>query len=189
MKELPDDHFLDVDDELLEFLESQGEGCIKEVHQSNTTNKENGYKLLSILIVGIGSSFVLLVQGEHPIYLKIGLGVFILYWSMCAIYLVTRVLEIQTRGLMSSSPVMAYTEPYKNINEEHFENFAIRGFSGKKNKLGIMRRYRLMHLSKIIEEMIVNNKNIRTRLNRVRIAVILTPVCSMLLAVVSFFSF
>ncbi|WP_350355596.1 hypothetical protein [Serratia symbiotica] len=62
MKNLPKDYFLDADDELVEFLESQGEACIKEIYQSNTVNKENGYKLLSILIVGIGSSFLLLTQ-------------------------------------------------------------------------------------------------------------------------------
>lgn len=60
MRELPKDYFLGVDDELVDYLEKQGEETIREIHLSNKTNVENGYKLLNILIVGIGSSFLLL---------------------------------------------------------------------------------------------------------------------------------
>ncbi|VTP69627.1 Uncharacterised protein [Leclercia adecarboxylata] len=62
MKELPKDYFLGVDDELVDYLEKQGEETIREIHLSNKINVENGYKLLNIQIVGIGSSFLLLTQ-------------------------------------------------------------------------------------------------------------------------------
>lgn len=65
MRELPDDYFIDADDKLVDFMEKQGEDCIREIYQSNQTNKENGYRLLSILIVGIGSSFLLLTQNPQ----------------------------------------------------------------------------------------------------------------------------
>lgn len=65
MRELPDDYFIDADDKLVDFMEKQGEDCIREIYQSNQTNKENGYSLLSILIVGIGSSFLLLTQNPQ----------------------------------------------------------------------------------------------------------------------------
>ncbi|EKZ9127077.1 TPA: hypothetical protein OCM67_003874, partial [Escherichia coli] len=55
MRELPKDYFLGVDDELVDYLEKQGEETIREIHLSNKTNVENGYKLLNIQIVGIGS--------------------------------------------------------------------------------------------------------------------------------------
>lgn len=77
MTNLPDDYFLDADDELVDFLEKQGEESIKETYQSNTTNIENGYKLLNIQIVGIGSSFLLLTQKTSWDYLTAGLAVFI----------------------------------------------------------------------------------------------------------------
>ncbi|SWD51557.1 Uncharacterised protein [Klebsiella pneumoniae] len=76
MSDLPDDYFLDADDELVDFLEKQGEDCIREITQSNSLNKENGYKLLSILIVGIGSSFLLLTQKDHPDFFKCWRGYF-----------------------------------------------------------------------------------------------------------------
>ncbi|WP_255413491.1 hypothetical protein [Citrobacter sp. CRE-46] len=40
MNNLPDDYFLDADDELVAFLEKQGEDCIREIHQSNALNKD-----------------------------------------------------------------------------------------------------------------------------------------------------
>lgn len=76
MKDLPDDHFLDADDDLVAFLEKQGEDCIREIHQSNALNKENGQKLLSILIAGIGSSFLLLTQRTDLDYLTAGISMF-----------------------------------------------------------------------------------------------------------------
>ncbi len=48
MNNLPDDYFLYAHDELVAFLEKQGEDCIREIHQSNALNKENGQNLLII---------------------------------------------------------------------------------------------------------------------------------------------
>ncbi|HHQ8374468.1 TPA: phage major capsid protein [Salmonella enterica subsp. diarizonae] len=78
MRELPDDYFIDADDKLVDFMEKQGENCIREIYQSNQTNKENGYRLLSILIVGIGSSFLLLTQNPHPDFVSAGMRLAIL---------------------------------------------------------------------------------------------------------------
>lgn len=82
----PYEYFLGADDDLVDFLEKQGEECIKEIEQSNAINKENGYKLLGILIVGVGSSFLLLTQNNQPYFMTLGIGIFMLYWAACAIY-------------------------------------------------------------------------------------------------------
>lgn len=186
MKNLPDDYFLDIDDDLLAFLEAQGEECIKDIYQSNTVNRENGYKLLSILIVGIGSSFLLLTQRSHIDFLSAGLAVFTVYWSACAVYLVLGVLSVQPRGLVSATPNFLYTEDYKTISEDDFNNLRKNGFSGESNRLSVMRRYRLNDLCVIADGLLSANKKIRIRSERVRIAVILTPVCAIFISAVTY---
>ncbi len=63
MANLPSDYFLSADDELVDFLEKQGEEVIREIHHtSNKTQRRKWLQLLSIQIVGIGSSFLLLTQ-------------------------------------------------------------------------------------------------------------------------------
>lgn len=189
MKKLPDSYFLDADDGLVDFLEAQGEACINDIYQSNTLNKENGYKLLSILIVGIGSSFLLLTQMHSLDFLSAGLAVFTTYWSMCAIYLVTRVLSIHIHGLVHASPGTLYKENYKAISLEDFDYLKSQGFAGEfgsLSALSVMRRYRLQTLSVTADELMADNKKIRTRLTRVRIATIITPVCAIIVAAITY---
>ncbi|HGT5202299.1 TPA: hypothetical protein ACM37D_002362 [Escherichia coli] len=143
MTNLPYDYFLSADDKLVEFLERQGEECIKEIEQSNTINRENGYKLLGILIVGIGSSFLLLTQNNQPFFMSLGIGVFMLYWAACAIYLVTGVLSVQVRALLNSAPADLYTKLYKSLDHEHYEELASRGFTADRNPVSVIRRIRL----------------------------------------------
>jgi len=187
MKNLPDDYFLDADDDLVEFLESQGEACIKDIYQSNMVNKENGYKLLSILIVGIGSSFLLLTQRPNIDFLSAGLAVFILYWSLCAIYLVTQVLTVHMRGLVYASPDQLYTQNYKAINQEHFDYFKSKGFSSECNRLSVMKRYRLHALCLTANELSSDNEKIRKRLTWARMATIITPACALFISVLTYF--
>ncbi|HDL7377321.1 TPA: hypothetical protein PXN31_000089 [Yersinia enterocolitica] len=187
MKNLPDDYFLDADDDLLGFLEAQGEACIRDIYQSNTVNKENGYKLLSILIVGIGSSFLLLTQRPHLDFLSAGLAVFTVYWSACAMYLVTRVLSVSKYGLVSASPNTLYTESYKNLSKDGFDELKSNGFVGECNRLAVMRRYRLKALCMTADELLCDNIKIRTRLTWARIATILTPVCAIFVSVITYF--
>lgn len=187
MKNLPDDYFLDADDDLVDFLEKQGEDCIREIYQSNSVNRENGYKLLSILIVGIGSSFLFLTQRQPPDFLSFSIIVFTLYWSICAMCLVLGVLSVRVRGLISATPDCLYTESYKNINDDNFKYFTDKGYSGKKEILPIMRRYRLRDLCITADELVTANVRIRTNLKRVRIATILTPVCAIFISAITYF--
>lgn len=108
MNNLPDDYFLDADDDLVNFLEKQGEDCIREIHQSNALNKENGQKLLSILIAGVGSSFLLLTQRSSLDYLTAGISVFLVYWALCAVYLVRRVLTVRLESMKKCGTVIEW---------------------------------------------------------------------------------
>ncbi|WP_309221609.1 hypothetical protein [Citrobacter koseri] len=187
MTNIPYDYFLSADDKLVEFLERQGEECIKEIEQSNAINRENGYKLLGILIVGIGSSFLLLTQNKQPYFMTLGLGVFILYWAACAIYLVSGVLSVQVRALLNSAPADLYPQLYKSFGPEHYDELSGRGFNADRTPIAVIRRVRLANLHNTAEELCVVNERIRTRLDRVRIATILTPVCALAISTVGYF--
>ncbi|HBV9231142.1 TPA: hypothetical protein MD927_004159 [Klebsiella aerogenes] len=189
MKGLPDDYFLDADDDLVDFLEKQGESCIGEIYRSNSVNKENGYKLLSILIVGIGSSFLLLTQKSQIDFLSAGIAVFTVYWAICAIYLVVNVLTVHTYGLISASPESLYTKDYKEICEADFQSLRAKGFIGKNDRLSVMRRYRLKALCVTADELLKVNETIRTRLKKARIATILAPVYAIIISAVTYLFF
>ncbi|EIC84012.1 hypothetical protein [Serratia sp. M24T3] len=189
MKKPHDEHFLDIDDDMLNFLEKQGEDCIREIHQSNSLNKENGQRLLSILIVGIGSSFLLLTQNRYPGFLAAGIAVFTVYWALCAVYLVIYVLSVRRRALASSTPYALYHAGYKEFDEADHSNFKSKGYTGAPSTLNILRRYRLVDLNEIAELSKNENSRIGKGLERVRIATILTPVCALIISALTYFFF
>lgn len=189
MNNLPDDYFLDADDELVTFLEKQGEDCIREIHQSNALNKENGQKLLSILIAGIGSSFLLLTQRTDLDYLTAGISMFLVYWALCAIYLVRCVLTVRMRALASSTPYALYHDDYKGFSDDDYAVFESNGFTAKRSTLNILRRYRLADLTRMAEMGKLENSRIGRELERVRIATILTPACALIISVLIYLFF
>lgn len=189
MNSLPDDYFLDADDELVAFLEKQGEDCIREIHQSNALNKENGQKLLSILIAGVGSSFLLLTQRSGMDYLTAGISIFLVYWALCAVYLVRRVLVVRLRALASSTPYALYHDGYKGFGEADYASFESKGFSAKRSTLNVLRRYRLADLTRMAEMGKKENARIGRELERVRIATILTPACAFIISALTYLFF
>lgn len=189
MKAIPDDYFLDADDELVDFLEKQGEDCIREIHQSNALNKENGQKLLSILIAGVGSSFLLLTQRSELDYLTAGISVFLVYWGVCAVFLVRRVLSVRQRALASSTPHALYHDGYKGFSEADYVNFELNGFSATRSTLNILRRYRLADLTRMADMGKGENVRIGRELERVRVATILTPACALIISVLTYLFF
>ncbi|MDH6632505.1 UNVERIFIED_ORG: energy-converting hydrogenase Eha subunit E [Lelliottia amnigena] len=176
------EHFLDIDDEMLTFLERHGEECIKGINESTNINKENAYKLLSILIVGIGSSFVFLTQNKPPMFLAVGLVTFVAYWSVCAMVLVKKVLSVRERVLISASPYDLYHKDWKGFNDKDYEYFESHGFSAERTTLGILRRYRLREMTDIAKLHQIENARISKELERVRIYTILTPVIALSLS-------
>ncbi|MBD8180172.1 hypothetical protein IFU25_00500 [Pantoea agglomerans] len=180
------DHFLDIDDDMLNFLEKHGEETVREIHLSNLANKESGQKLLSLLIVGIGSSFLLLTQNRPEKFLTAGLGVFTLYWSLCAAYLIVRVLNVRQRALATSPPGALYHAGYKNFNQGDYERFREKGFKAEPTELNIMRRYRLFELEEIARDYLRENLRVGLALERVRIATILTPICAFIISTLTY---
>lgn len=186
MEKITGEYFLDADDELVEYIEKQGEESIKETLQSNAINIENGYKLLNIQIVGIGSSFLLLTQKTSWDYLAVGIAAFTFLWTWCAIYLVYSGLSVNVRALISVPPDNLYTSSFKSIDSNDHEWFREQGYNGPIKTLPIIRRYRLVDLCETSKEMLVLNKKIRTHLDRARIMTILAPVVSLLASAIAF---
>ena len=184
MKELPKDYFFGVDDDLVDYLEKQGEETIRESQLSKKTNVEQGYRLLSIQIVGIGSSFLLLKQNTSFDFLAAGIATFTLLWTWCAIYLVSTGLSVKVRGLINTTPDNLYHEKYKNMEPSTFKMFADAGYLGPEKLLPLIRRYRLVDLSDTARELLSENKNIRTCLDKARMYTILAPVVAMLISAV-----
>lgn len=186
MNNIPDDYFLDADDDLVDFLEKHGEECIRGIHQSNMLNKENGQKLLSLLIVGVGSSFLFLTQRPHVDFLSAGIAVFAVYWAFCATYLVMRVLAVRQRALVSSTPYALYHDDYKGFGPADYDSFKNKGFTGTDSTLSILRRYRLADLTSIAELGKKENARIGRELERVRIAAILTPIFALIVSALTY---
>ena len=184
MRELPKVYFLGVDDELVDYLEKQGEETIREIHLSNKTNVENGYKLLNIQIVGIGSSFLLLTQKTNFDFLTAGITTFTLLWTWCAIYVVCTGLSVKVRGLINAPPDHLYHEKYKDMEPSSFKIFADAGYLGPDKLLPLIRRYRLVDLSDTARELLLENEKIRTSLDKARMYTILAPVAAMFISAV-----
>lgn len=186
MNEIPKEYFLSADDDLVDYLEKQGEESLKETLKSNATNIENGYKLLSIQIVGIGSAFLLLTQKTSWDFLAVGIAVFTFLWTWCAIYLVCSGLSVKLRAQTFSPPDCLYTEKYKHINDNHYQAFESVGYKGDRNVLSVIRRYHLVDLSDTSRELLELNHHLRTSLDRARILTILTPVVSIIASAITF---
>jgi hypothetical protein len=178
------DHFIDVDDSLLEFLEIQGEKAVDEIYQSNKTNQANGYRLLNILIIGIGSSFLLFTRFNVSIYMSAAIMLFFLGWSACSFYLALNVLRAKKRFTVNTPPNLLYNENYKGLDEKDYQDLEKKGYSGNRTPLSILRRYRLKGLSDTSNQMLIMNSEIGKSLNRVIIACILTPIASILVSAI-----
>ncbi|HCR1141783.1 TPA: hypothetical protein OMU28_004055 [Klebsiella aerogenes] len=186
MKDLPDDHFLDADDELVDFLEKQGEESIRETYRSNTMNIENGYKLLNIQIVGIGSAFLLLTQKTEWDFLAVGIAAFTFLWPWSAIYLVHTGLSVKLRALTNSPPDALYTKTYKNISKGSYEALRNMGYTGKKEVFPVIRRFRLNSLVETSQELISINMMLRRSLDKARMATILAPVIALIASAIAY---
>lgn len=184
MENLPSDYFLSADDELVDFLEAQGEEVIREIQTSNKINVENGYKLLSIQIVGIGSSFLLLTQKTNFDFLTAGIATFTVLWAWCAIYLVHSGLSVKMRGLIYARPHDLFTQKFKEIEKSSYQIFFDAGYKGGENPLPLIRRYRLVNLNDTASELLLENKKIRNCLDKARMFTILAPVVAMLISAV-----
>ncbi|TYG33281.1 hypothetical protein FW755_12625 [Lonepinella koalarum] len=159
---LPDDYFLDTDDEMLAYLENQAKISINEGQKGNENNREKAYRLLNYLILGIGSiALILLNQPQiNPI---IGFNALLLMvgWTIAILELMPVILS-KTRPISANLPQFLYNESFKTSTEQ--------------NKLGILRRYELHNLNQSVLDLIEINKTYRKQADRAIKIAVGTPV-------------
>lgn len=166
MKQIEDDYFLDVDDKMLEYLELESAKCVHSIEQSISINKENSYKLLSLLIVGVGASFLLITQSDEVNCFSLLLLIFCAGWTVCLVLLAVFCLKTSKKLILSNSPLDLYSEYYKTSKDY--------------NKLSILRRYKLSTTEDVINNLVKENTRIARWLDRVIIAAVITPIASII---------
>lgn len=166
MKQIEDDYFLDVDDKMLDYLELESSKCVESVNQSIFSNKENSYKLLNLLIVGVGASFLLITQSDKVDFFTMLLLIFCTGWTICLVLLAVFCLKTSKKLILSNSPLDLYSEYYKTSKDY--------------NKLSILRRYKLSTTEDVINNLVEENARIARWLDRVIILSVITPITSII---------
>lgn len=170
MKQIEDDYFLDVDDKMLEYLELESAKCVDSIEQSISINKENSYKLLSLLIVGVGASFLLITQSDKVDFFTLLLLIFCTGWTICLVLLAVFCLKPKKKPILGNSPLGLYSEHYKKLEDY--------------NKLSILRRYNLSTTEDVINDLTDENNRIARRLSGVIILAVITPIASIIFSFV-----
>jgi len=166
MKQIKDDYFLDVDDKMLEYLELESSKCVESINQSIFSNKENSYKLLSLLIVGVGASFLLITQSNKVDFFTMLLLIFCTGWTICLVLLAVFCLKPKKKPILGNSPLDLYSEYYKTLEDC--------------NKLSILRRYKLSTTEDIINILTEEDDRVGRWLDRVIILSVITPITSII---------
>lgn len=166
---IPDDYFLDTDDEMLEYLENQSKESIKEIQKSNESNREKAYRLLNYLIGGIGALTLLLFNNLDKMsgYLIIGSITLITGWGISAFILSHHVILSQKRPLITNTPQNLYNETFKE--------------SADKQKLGILKRYELHNTNQNIIDLIALNDKYRRYTDKAIMISFSVPIATVLI--------
>lgn len=184
---LDPNYFLSVDDKTLDFLENDAEKCISEVNTVILRLKANSFQLLNLLIIGVGSGFILLTQMKNINYLAVGLASFIILWSGCAIYMALSCLSTTSRYLSPSKPEYLYLEGYKEIKDGMFQTLKKLGYEGDRETLPILRRMRLHNLSLTIDQLLNLNNKLAFRFNMSLQIAIISPITAIICAIIAFY--
>ncbi len=167
---LPDDYFLDADDEMLEYLEKQALQSYDDVKKSNENNREKAYRLLNYLLLGIGSITLLLINSIDKIHPIIIVNAILLMagWTISAFMLTHYVLLSKIRQMGTNIPQNLYNESFKNSQD--------------KNKLGILRRYELHNINQAILALLNTNAIYRKYTDRAIMTAISLPILLMVIS-------
>ncbi|TNH06627.1 hypothetical protein [Testudinibacter sp. TR-2022] len=170
---LPEDYFLDTDDEMLSYLEKQAEQHILELRESNARNKENATKLFNLLLAGAGGAFLLLVSGNVTTFFIFILIATIIGWGGTAIYLSISCLITKNQPHLYNPPDLLYTGYYKNLTDN------------RSAMLSVLRRYRLNNYVEIAKRLRTLNTALAKSLDKARVAAVTVPITLVLFLVFS----
>ncbi|STO73016.1 Uncharacterised protein [Avibacterium paragallinarum] len=170
---LPDDYFLDTDDEMLEYLEDQAKQSIAEIQKSNEQNREKAYRLLNYLIAGIGAVTLILLNHIEKLHIYFILAsiICIAGWSISAVMLLHYIILSKKRPLTTNMPQNLYNDTFKSSQD--------------KNKLGILRRYELHNANQYIIQLLHLNNEYRRHTDKAIMLSFSIPVATALIVGIS----
>lgn len=169
MMELSNDYFLEIDDDMLVYLEQQGNLCVDEVRQSNEVNRERANKLLSLLLAGVGSSvmFILSHYGSHSV-LHWVFVMLVFGWSAALVF-VAMALSTHKKPIRGNSPERLYTTAYRDFGD---------------SALAVLRRVELLNYTVLIDELMAVNQRLFKLIDRAIVTAIITPLIAILVFLV-----
>lgn len=167
---LPDDYFLDVKDDMLDYLELESKNAIIELSEYNNDNRKRAYTLLNYLLFGIGGSILLALSNYQNFHYVINILIIFLNagWIISALNLIHRVLLSSDFPMRNTRPEKLYNQSFKEADDP--------------NKLGVLRRYQLWNYNETVKDLKrINEKYGRSIDISITIA-ILTPVILIVIA-------
>lgn len=151
----PEDFFLDADDETVLYLESQALGTLDRFEASYRDLKGVSDRLLNLLIVGIGASFMLLFRSEQWNIVSVGILVFMLGWIGCGFYLLNTCIKTKRRPLATTTPSKLYFPDKTSLDE--------------------LRRWRVWDMDDACNQLQQITANMANHLDKARRMIALTP--------------
>lgn len=187
MKEIPSDYFIDLDDEMLQFIEEQSEKSMKETITANNYIQNKADGLFKLLLMGVGSTFLLIMNNANlRVDARIGLSVLVFLWTAIACYLWWSTMKPSQRIGFWHTPRQLYSSFYKNEFEEYSVELSQIGLKNY-SRLDVLRRGSLPGQELMHTLLLERNTKRAKHLNLAMIASVSAPVISGFFVLVLYF--
>lgn len=177
---MDNEHFLKIDDEMLDFLEKQAEVLINDLNESRKRNKDKAIVLFNLLLSGSGGAFLLWSTNELPHYLGLAVLLISVLWGITAIYLLINSISLKMRPALGNSPGNLYLPLYQNFDE--YQDWLKAKNIAHLTPTGIMRRFELCNLNQTINDLAQDNKEQVQHMNRAMYIAAMIPLLGLLIA-------
>lgn len=105
------DHFLGADDEMVDYLISQGLAAVEKQEQAYNFLRDKALKFIGLLLTGSGGSFLLFYNVEKNsgfCYSSAGLLLCAIGWFACVLMIASECVSVRKRFIAYSSPAKLY---------------------------------------------------------------------------------
>lgn len=177
---LPDDYFLDTDDEMLAYLEQCSTVLLDDLYESIKRNKEKAMVLFNLLLSGSGGAFLLWATHHFSYYLGLAILSVSILWGLSAIYLLISTISLKMRPARGNSPENLYIDLYKNFDE--YQDWRKSKNIHQLTSTGLIRRFELHNINQSIIDLMKTNKRQVKHMNNAMYFSALIPLLGMLIA-------
>lgn len=174
---IKEEHFFDIDEDLLCYLEEHSKQIINKLQTSNETNRKNALTLFQFLSAGSGAAFLVVANVDSLYYLHFSMILACIGWAACAIYLTFTCLMTRATVGFYQEPIMLYSPEMKAFLKDNRDNLT----KSRLTKLTYLRKSELYRQITIIEMLKATNRHLSKHLDRAKIAALFILPLSMLL--------